>query len=229
MAATAAARRVSASPSRRASASRPALKPRPARTTPARRRSQATPVVGFVPIAVGRTAGAVGGMADSGLVVRLTRGRLWIGVLAALLVGIVALNVFSLSLNASSSQVAQQADGLRRANSALQARIAGEVSNDQVLAGAAELGLFYPATDATRYLSLKPNDAALAARRLQAGDFADRRHGGAPGRRRSRRPRCRSRRRPRPSSPALAPETAVAPSPPAAVAPASAAGGVGAP
>jgi hypothetical protein len=56
-----------------------------------------------VPVAVGATAGAVGGLADSGLVVRLTRGRLWIGALAMLLVGIVALNVMALSLNATSS------------------------------------------------------------------------------------------------------------------------------
>ena len=171
MPATAAARRVASSPSRRASASRPALKPRP-RTAPARRRSQTTPVVGFVPIAAARTAGAVGGMADSGVVVRLTRGRMWIGVLAALLVGIVALNVLSLSLNASSSQVAQQADGLKRANSALQARIAGELSNTQVQAAADKIGLFYPATDATRYVHLSADDAAVAAQRLRNGDFA---------------------------------------------------------
>lgn len=228
MAATAAARRVAASPSRRASASRPALKPRPARTAPARRRSQTTPVVGLVPIAVGRTAGAVGGMADSGLVVRLTRGRLWIGVLAALLVGIVALNVLSLSLNASSSHLAQQADGLKRANSALQARIAGEVSNDQVLAGAAMLGLFYPATDATRYLSLKPNDAALAARRLQMGDFAI---GGtvAPPVVVDPAATVPVETAPETVTPEVVPETAVAPAPPAAVAPANVAGGVGAP
>ncbi|MEO8091288.1 MAG: hypothetical protein ABI726_01100 [bacterium] len=228
MAATAAARRVSASSSRRASASRPALKPRPARSAPARRRSQTTPVVGLVPIAVGRTAGAVGGIADSGLVVGLARGRLWIGALAALLVGIVALNVLSLSLNASSSQVAQQADGLKRANSALQARIAGEVSNDQVLAGAAKLGLFYPATDATRYLSLKPGDAELAAQRLQAGDFAG---ADTPAN-----PLVTDPVAPVPvatAPEAIAPEvvaeTAAAPAPAAAVAPANVAGGVGAP
>lgn len=227
MAATAAARRVAASPSRRASASRPALKPRPARTAPPRRRSQTTPVVGFVPIAVGRTAGAVGGMADSGLVVRLTRGRLWIGVLAALLVGIVALNVLSLSLNASSSHLAQQADGLKRANSALQARIAGEVSNEQVLAGAAELGLFYPATDATRYLSLKPNDAAVAARRLQMGDFAS---GGtvAPPVVTDPAAAVPVETVPEPVVPEVTTQAAVAPAV-AAVAPAEGAGGVGAP
>lgn len=194
MAVTAAARRVAATPARRATANRPALKPRPRRAAPARRparapsrararrapaagagrarrRSQVTPIAGFVPVAVGATAGAIGGIADSGLVVRLTRGRLWIGALGTLLVGIVALNVFALSFNASSSRVAQQTDGLKRANSALQARIAGELSNEQVDAAADRLGLLVPAPGALRYLNPAADDAAIAARRLADGDF----------------------------------------------------------
>src|SRR5688500_18527384 len=187
MPATATARRVAASPARRATASRPALKPRPKpsrsprrRTTahrgaaaPARRRrSQITPVAGFVPLAVGRTAGAVGGLADSGLVVRLTRSRLWIVLLGALLVGIVALNVWALSLSASSSRIAVQTDGLKRANSALQARIAGELSNEQVQAVAAELGLAWPAPGASRHRKPAGGHAALAAKPRERGDVA---------------------------------------------------------
>ncbi len=42
---------------------------------------------------VGRTAFAVRGLPDSGLMVRLTRGRAWIALLGVLLAGIVALNV----------------------------------------------------------------------------------------------------------------------------------------
>ena len=191
MAATAAARRVAASPARRATANRPALKPRPRRVQPARRparpaaragtarrpragaarRRSQTPIGGFVPVAVGATAGAIGGLADSGLVVRLTRGRWWIGVLGTMLVGIVALNVFALSLNASSSRVAEQTDGLKRANSALQARIAGQLSNEKVQAAADDLGLLIPAPGAIRYLTPGPGDAAAAARRLANGDL----------------------------------------------------------
>jgi hypothetical protein len=189
MPATAAARRVAASPARRATASRPALKPRPrpqpkarartaraaprSRAHPARRgrRSQATPITGFVPIAVGRTAGAVGGIADSGLVVRLTRGRLWIGLLGALLVGIVALNVWALSLNASSSRVAVQTDGLKRANSALQARIAGELTNERIQAAASTLGLSMPEPGAISYVRPGRDAAALAAKRLARGEL----------------------------------------------------------
>lgn len=184
MAATAAARRVAASPSRRATANRPALRPRPRRAQSSRRpaaraagrraqprRRQTTPIAGFVPVAVGATAGAIGGLADSGLVVRLTRGRLWIVALGALLVGIVALNVVALSFNASSSKVAQQTDELKRANSALRARIATEASNQEVLAAADKLGLLYPAPDAVRQLRPSPDDAAEAARRLSRGEL----------------------------------------------------------
>src|SRR5215208_7014843 len=165
MAASAAARRVAASPARRATANRQALKQRPRQPTrrahgarpraaaSSRRRRGQTPIGGFVPVAVGATAGAIGGMADSGLVVRLTRGRLWIGALGTLLVGIVALNVFALSFNASSSRLAEQTDGLKRANSALQARIAGELSNEKVLAAAESMGLVYPAPNDVRALA----------------------------------------------------------------------------
>ena len=239
MPATAAARRVAATPARRATAARPALKARPrqapARRAPARstrstgtrrpasrsraakggRRRSNTPVTGFVPVVVGRTAGAVGGIADSGFVLRMTRGRLWIGVLGALLVGIVALNVWALSLNASSSKTAGQTDGLKRANSALQAQIAGDLSNEQVQAAATNLGLIIPEPGSIRYVATGGNAAAIAARRLADGEFT---LGTAA---------------PSPAAPAVpvavpetpvTPETAVAPDPaadPAATAPAT--------
>jgi hypothetical protein len=200
MPASAAARRVAATPARRATASRAALKPRPRPAPPRGRavqrqrptastatRSKArrpkgaasrtrtrrgnTPVTGFVPVVVGRTAGAVGDIADSGVVVRMTRGRIWIGVLGALLVGIVALNVQALDLNAASSEIARQTDGLKRANSALEAQIAGELSNDQVQAAAERVGLAMPEPGAIRYLHPGRDAASIAARRLADGAF----------------------------------------------------------
>jgi hypothetical protein len=134
-----------------------------------------------VPIAaVGRTAVAVGGLADSGLVFRLTRGRLWIGVLATLLVGIVALNVMALSFNASATKVAGQSDGLNRANSALRAQVASELSNETVQGAAAERGLIVPEPGAIQYLNPSPGDAAIAARRLTEGELEIVEIGSAP-------------------------------------------------
>jgi hypothetical protein len=162
---------------RKSARSAPA-KRRPAtqrRSTAAKRRqrSHITPIPGrLVPVAVGATAGAVGGLANSGLVVRLTRGRLWIGALAVLLVGIVALNVMALSLNASSSKTGRQADALKQQNSALRAQLAGEVSSQKVQRLATSLGLIFPEPGDIRYLEPEAGDAAEAARRLRSGELA---------------------------------------------------------
>ncbi len=110
-------------------------------------------------------------LADSFLVVRLTRGRLWIGLLGVLLVGIVALNVLALNLNAGSSRIAEQTDGLRRANSALRAKIASELTNQEVQAMASSLGLSFPDALAIRTLNRDRDDAATAAKRLANGEF----------------------------------------------------------
>ena len=146
----------------------PATATAPARTPRTRgRQTQAR----LVPVAVGRTAGAVGGLADSGLMVRLTRGRLWIGLLATLLVGIVGLNVVALSFSARSSESARKAEALEQRNSALGAQLAGQLSNDEVQSAAAQLGLLSPAPGAIRYLKPSPGDAAEAAKRLRSGDL----------------------------------------------------------
>ena len=136
MATTAAAARTA--PARRTRAPRRAQRPRPRK-----RRRGTTPITGFVPVAAARTAGAVGGIADSGIFVWLTRGRLWIGLLGSLLVGIVGLNVMALSFSASSSAAGQQADALKRANSALRAQIATKLSSDEVQRTAEKLGLVF--------------------------------------------------------------------------------------
>jgi hypothetical protein len=170
--ATAAARRATAEA---APATRP-VRRRPARRAPARRpqprRAQRrAPAAQIIPGAAARTAGAVGDIADSGLIVRLTRGRLWIAVLAALLAGIVALNVFSLSFSSSASKVAERSSRLERDNSVLRARIAQKLSGKRVEAIAASLGLEVPAPRDINYLSSDERDPQVAARRLQSGEL----------------------------------------------------------
>jgi hypothetical protein len=126
----------------------------------------------LVPLAVGRTAFAVSGVADSGLVHWLTRGRLWIVVLTTLLVGIVSLNVLALSFNASSSRVGRQADELKREISALRAKIATDgASNQRIQEAAARLGLIVPEPGSVGYLRPSHDDAAVAAQRLASGEL----------------------------------------------------------
>jgi hypothetical protein len=126
----------------------------------------------LVPLAVGRTAVAVSGLAESGLVYRLTRGRLWIGALTTLLVGIVALNVLALSFNASTSKVGRQTDGVKREISILRTEIANTgASSERIQTEAATLGMIAPEPGSIGYLSPSANDAAVAAKRLASGEL----------------------------------------------------------
>jgi hypothetical protein len=154
-----------APPRARRAASARAARPAPRRAP----RPAPRPGPRLVPVAVGRTAVAVGGIADSGVVLRLTRSRLWIGLLGSLLVGIVALNVFALSFSASSSKTAALSDELLQENSALRAEIEAGLSNEQVQGAADRLGLIVPEPGAIRYLEPKPGDAAAAADRIRQG------------------------------------------------------------
>jgi hypothetical protein len=121
----------------------------------------------MIPGAAVRTAGAVRDLSDSSLIVRLTRGRGWIAVLCALLGGIVALNVISLSLNAGSGRVSQQIEELERSNSALRAELAEQFSAGEVEAAAVRLGLATPAPEDVDYLTARDSDLDRLARLLE--------------------------------------------------------------
>lgn len=142
-------------PARRAPARRPAPKRQPA----------ARPKLVVV---AGRTAGAVRQLPDSNLVVRMTRGRAWIAVLGVLLVGIVALNVVTLSFAASAGKIDEQITTLENENSMLESRVAERYSTARVRGEAAQLGLAMPTTEEPHVIELRPNDVATAAARLAA-------------------------------------------------------------
>jgi hypothetical protein len=145
---------------------------RAAQAAPARRRSAPPPsrAPHLVPIAVGRrTALAVSNLADTGLLFRLTRGRLWIGMLTTLLVGIVALNVMELSFGASASTYGRQADILKRENSTLTTRLSTAYSDHSLQQAAGRDGLLSPAPGSIRYLDASTKNADIAAKRLRLG------------------------------------------------------------
>jgi hypothetical protein len=151
-----AARSSAAAKPRARAATRPrtATRTRPRAAVPARR---------LTPVA------AVGGIADSGFVMGLTRSRLWIGLLAALLGGIVAINVWGLGLSSGSSAIAAKIDELQRESSVLRGRNAVSNSNDRIAAAAGELGLRVPPPDGVSYVDAGANDAQRAAERLANG------------------------------------------------------------
>jgi hypothetical protein len=155
---------------RRLAAPAPARAPRPKAVPRAPSRRQPPPRRPggqLIPIAVG-TASAVRRLPDTGLIVRLTRGRVWIGVLGVLLAGIVALNVVTLSLAASAGHVDQNLQALLGENSLLRSREAKLAGVARVHSEAAALGLSVPQVDQIGAIHATRGDATLAARRLSA-------------------------------------------------------------
>lgn len=146
----------------------PALRAAPARKPPAPRRPPARrPATKLIPIAVG-TATAVRHLPDSSLMVRMTRGRAWIGVLGLLLAGIVALNVVTLSLAATAGHIDQNIQALDQENSILRSRDAQLSGAARIRHDAAALGLATAASDGIGLVEARPNDVSIAAQRLAA-------------------------------------------------------------
>ena len=150
----------------------PARRRAPARA-PQRARPRPKRAAGaqLIPIAAG-AAHAVRGLPDTSLMVRLTRGRAWIGVLGVLLAGIVALNVLTLSFAASVGQIDQNIQALDQENSILRSRDAQLSGVARVRSEAAALGLVVAAGDGVDALRARPNDVAVAAQRLAAAGAA---------------------------------------------------------
>jgi hypothetical protein len=151
-------------PARRAPARRAPARPAPRRARPRPRRAAAQPALALA----GRTAVAVGQLPDSGLIVRMTRGRAWIGVLGLLLVGIVALNVVTLSFAASSGKVDQQITVLEKEKSLLEGREAHRYGTGRVRTEGSNLGLVMPTTEEPLVVEAGPDAVARAAARLAA-------------------------------------------------------------
>ena len=172
MAAAATARRAAAPvPTRRVRTSRNAgrsANSAPARTAPRPSRAPVRRPGGhLIPIAVG-TATAVRHLPDSSLMVRMTRGRAWIGVLGVLLAGIVAVNVVTLSLAASAGQIDRNIAALESENSLLGVRVAQRDGVTRVHHEAAALSLVTATTDQIGYVRASAHDVSIAAQRLAA-------------------------------------------------------------
>lgn len=120
----------------------------------------------LIPLAVGRTAVAVRGIPDSSLMVRMTRGRAWIAVVGILLVGIVALNVVTLSLAASAGRIDRDIQALDQENGLLRNRDARRSGIARVRHDAAALGLVVPTAGEIHRVEAGPGDVEVAARRL---------------------------------------------------------------
>jgi len=131
------------------------------RTTPARHRS--TPASLWP-----RLGRFVGELPDHRLLDRLIRGRLWIGIIAFALVGIVFMQVSLLKLNAGIGRSVQDATSLERQNAGLQAQVSQLSAGDRIEAEGRRLGMVMAPAGDVRFLSASPRDAGLAGRALRA-------------------------------------------------------------
>lgn len=152
----------------------PARKMTPARVRPTpsrapqrvRPKPKRAPRGHLVPLAAARTAATVRHLPDSGLVMRMTRGRAWIGVLGVLLVGIVALNVVTLSFAASVGGIDENIQALDKENALLRNRDAQKSGIERIRGAAAAQGLVMPTADQVNYIDAGRDDVATAAQRL---------------------------------------------------------------
>jgi hypothetical protein len=110
-------------------------------------------------------------LADSRLLDRLVRGRLWIPLVAAGLMGIVFMQVSMLKLNAGIGRAVQSADTLERQNATLRTDVSRMESGDSIDAVAHELGMVVPQDGGEVYVSARGRElAARAAQRMTSPD-----------------------------------------------------------
>ncbi len=136
-----------------------------------RRRARVLP---YAAGTAGRAAVAVTQLPESGLIHRLTRGRLWIGLLGILLVGIVALNVVTLSFAADLGKVEGVNTELSKENSMLQSRASTANGQGRMRNEAKALGLALPteADSQPQLITARKSDVGEAAARLKAATAA---------------------------------------------------------
>ncbi len=101
------------------------------------------------------------------LVDRLLRGRVWVALLAALLTGIVFLNVALLELNGGIARTDARLSELRGENAVLRLRVARLASSERIRRAAEARGFRTAPPGEVGYLGLRADDAERAARALE--------------------------------------------------------------
>ena len=105
---------------------------------------------------------------------RLVRSRVWIGILAFGLIGIVAMQVSMLKINSGIGRAVQTASTLERTNAALRGEVSRLSAGVRIVPLAKDQGLVMPAPADVGYLRAESARAAAvrAARRMRAPDPA---------------------------------------------------------
>src|SRR3954469_22310522 len=146
---------------------RPATRPPRRVSGPASRTARRPPVGGAVAVApplalrLGRRAARI---VDARFLDRLLRGRVWIALLAAGLMGIVFIQVSMLRLNADISRAVTSAETLHRQNAALRGDLSRLDASERIGDAAKSFGMVQPPAGSVNYLDARKASAAAAAR-----------------------------------------------------------------
>ncbi len=117
---------------------------------------------------VGRSAHVVGRLPESAAVRKISGSRLWIAVIGLMLIGIVAINVLTVSYGAMASGVETKIETLERQNAIVGSSTTRALSMPRIRNAASAAGMVSPATDEIRYREFGPEVFAAAAQRLAA-------------------------------------------------------------
>lgn len=148
---------------RRAPVRRAPVRRAPVRRSPARaRRGREAPGLAL------RTVDALNAASQSSLLDRLIRSRVWIGVLAFSLIGIVAMQVFVMKLNTEVGRALARQAALQRQITLAQIEGSQESAGDLVEPTAAAAGMTVAAPGSVHFVSSTPSDVSAAARALSA-------------------------------------------------------------
>lgn len=109
-------------------------------------------------------------MADSRFLDRLIRGRLWIPLVAAGLMGIVFMQVTMLKFNAGIGRAVTSAATLEQQNATMRADLSRQESGDRIATVAHGLGMVVPADGTTAYVSAARGQAHTAVTKMTPAD-----------------------------------------------------------
>lgn len=107
-------------------------------------------------------------LGDARVLDRLVRGRMWLGIVAVALLGIVFMQVSLLRLNANVGTSVTKADTLERENSGLRGDISRLDSGERIQAVAAKLGMVMPPAGDVHFLDARGANAVLASTSITA-------------------------------------------------------------
>ena len=130
---------------------------------------------------------------DRSIVDRMVRGRVWIGVLGILLIGLVFTQVSLLKLNSGIGSAVERGAALDRANGELRAQVSQLESGERIQERAAALGMILPPAGQISYVRTRGRDdvgpAVSALARAASTTRRRRTRCPAPRARRTRSPR----------------------------------------